>query len=97
MSLGEEQRANLEAELGTLAPGWTLSQFADLGSLLPEDQALEIASLRALGKLSWTREESTLERVLEILSALAAIASPITVVAGGITGLAGAVTALRGL
>jgi hypothetical protein len=83
----EEERALLETELEQLAPGWTLKQFADLEALLPEDRALELKSLEALGKLSWTKQTTTFERVMAILNLLAAIASPIATIAGGFGGV----------
>lgn len=95
----EDERARLEAELDQITGGWTLKQLVDMETMLPEDQELVIASLRAEGRLSWSEQPSTLERVgqigLALLSAGAAVANPVSAIAGGVSSVAGVLAAIR--
>jgi hypothetical protein len=94
VTMTETERASLEAELDQLTEGWTLKQFADLESMLPEDRALELKALEALGKLSWSKDTTTFDRVMAILNLLAAIASPIATIADGFSGVQAAIKVL---
>ncbi len=85
-----EYRAALEVELGQLS-GLTLSQWADVEAMAPEDRALILDGWRTLGKLSWAYEPSTLERVTTILGVLLPLVAGITTVGNAVSAVRGAI------
>ena len=73
--------------------GITESEWRDILSEDPDDQLMIIQDWQSLGKLSWTAEVSTFERVMSLLGIIGTIAG----VVGGVAGATTAVAAFRGL
>jgi hypothetical protein len=84
------------AELSQIT-GLSICEWQDVLSEDAADQQQLLDDWRALGRLSWAKQSSALERVIAILGVAAAIAAPVGVVTGGIGGVVGLVAALRGL